>query len=543
MSDRMVRDAASPNAGPSGGEGHSEAGGGSGAFRGTAAQSSVAGGSATQQPSGRSSIRRRLLLLCLVALAFLSGLMLLEMRESARVGANNAYDRVLLGSALAISDRVLVVDGALEVDIPFVAFEMLTSTAEDRVFYEIYTQDGAFLTGYDDLPDPPRRLLQSLLRQDQENIFYDAVYKGEKIRVALVSRFIAAPDFSTRYFVKVSETTLAREQLIASMVQEAVLRQMTLVLVAGALFWFGIGWGLKPLSRLKEALQRRSPDDLRPIEHKVPGEVQHLVDGINDLMARLESSITAMRSFTSNAAHQLRTPLSVIRTQTELALQSSQQDTPEGRQGAGQSDLDKRLRYLVQATDQSTRLVNQLLSLATATNGRSGDLERERLDLRDLASEVTGAFVPRALERSIDLGLENCDQPCPVQVNSPLIVEALGNLLDNALNYCPAGSRVTVRLHSGENGITLEVEDNGPGLAPELRGKVFERFERTGQTDSVGCGLGLPIVQEIMSRHGGQVTLHEAPGGGCLFRLTLDRAADDAIPEETVSGGGEAGQD
>ncbi len=457
----------------------------------------------------RKSLRRRLLLWLLGALAIISALMLFEVRSSASKAANEAYDRVLLGSALAIAERVVVVGEQLEVDVPYVALEMLTSAAQDRVFYQVVGPGNSFITGYDDLPVVDDKEIP----KNGAPLFFDADYRGDAIRVGVISRHISGGRLSARFTVMVAETVEGRNNLINEMMTAAVVRQLVLILVAGVVLWIGIGWGLKPLVRLEAALNRRTPSDLRPIEHEVPQEVRHLIDAINDLMKRLGASIEAMQRFTSNAAHQLRTPLAAIQTQAELA-----QDENDP------TKITKRLEHLNRSTKQTSRLINQLLSLAR-THQEDENFQFETIDLKLLCEDVTRAYVPEAVSKRIDLGFEQQDQINSIVGNEELIKEALKNLIENALHYCPQNSTVTVRLKQTPREVVVEVEDNGPGILKEERDKIFERFYRSETRDDDGCGLGLPIVREIMDRHAGSIEYRDAPKGqGACFQLIFPQA-------------------
>ncbi len=452
----------------------------------------------------RKSLRRRLLLWLLGALAVISALMLFEVRSSATKAANEAYDRVLLGSALAIAERVVVVGDALEVDVPYVALEMLTSAAQDRVFYQVTGPGDTFITGYDDLP----AVSDEEIPVSGDPLFFDADYRGDAIRVGVISRHLSGGRLSARFTVMVAETVEGRNRLIRDVMTGAIIRQLVLILVAGVVMWIGIGWGLKPLVRLEAALNRRTPSDLRSIEHQVPQEVRHLIDAINDLMHRLGASIEAMQRFTSNAAHQLRTPLAAIQTQAELAIDET---NPE--------ETRKRLEHLGRSTKQTSRLINQLLSLARA-NQEDEHFQSGDIDLKCLCEEITRSFVPSAVTKDIDLGFESLNGAFLINGNKELIEEALKNLIENALTYCPEGASVTVRLRNSDDQTLLEVEDNGPGIEKAERPKVFERFYRSETRDDEGCGLGLPIVKEIMERHDGNADCRSGINGqGVCFVL------------------------
>jgi two-component system, OmpR family, sensor histidine kinase TctE len=188
---------------------------------------------------------------------------------------------------------------------------------------------------------------------------------------------------------------------------------------------------------------------------------------MNDLLARLGTAISTQQRFIADAAHQLRTPIAGLKTQTELALRESQP-----------GNVHNTLRQLQTATEQSTRLVNQLLSLARAEPGARREHAVERLDLARLARDTTTEWVPRALARHIDLGYDGEGAPAWIEGDSFLVRDMLGNLLDNAIRYTQQGGQVTVRVTVGPAAVALSIEDNGPGIPEQERERVFERFYR-----------------------------------------------------------------
>jgi len=449
------------------------------------------------------SLRRRLAFWLILPLGTISALMLMEVRSSAQKAANLAYDRVLLGSALAIAERVTIENNEVLVDVPYVALEMLTSAAQDRVFYQVLGPENKFITGYSDLPAIP----QEMQTGSDQPVFFDDTYKGMPIRVGVVSHYVSSPRLSARVTIKVAETIESRTALIDEMFSSAALRQAVLIIMAGVILWVGLGWGLRPLSSLEQALNRRSPKDLRPILHEVPYEVSHLVGAINQLMLRLGASIEAMQRFTANAAHQLRTPLAAIQAQAEVALDETDP-----------KEIGKTLAHLRDSTNQTSRMVTQLLSLARVTPD-ADDAAADLFDLRDVCTQITKDMVPLALEKDIDLGLEMLSPSAMTRGDQTLFEELLRNLIHNAISYCPTLSIVTVRLESADQQSVLEVIDDGPGIAPADRERVFERFYRiTGSTHTTGCGLGLPIVREIAQRYDGDVSVLAGTGetGTCV---------------------------
>ncbi len=457
------------------------------------------------------SLRRRLILWLLGPMLVVSTVLFFDAYRGAREAADSAYDRVIAASVLAIADRVVTVEGQLDVDLPYVALEMLRTSAHDRVFYRIAEPGGELLTGYADLPPPPG----ARLPETDDPIFYDAEYLGESVRVGALTQPVTGPTASGRFTVQVAQTRGQRDRLVQELATATALRLLALVVLIALATWFGVRFGLAPLARLRKVVRDRSPQDLRPLDVEVPREVRDLVSSIDELMERLSRTLRSMEQFISDAAHQLRTPLAALHTQVELALR--ERELPV---------LRRALEALQGSTWRTSRLADQLLNLARST-GEVDDARREVFDLRALAADVTREIAPSALAKEIDLGYEDDGQSARVNADPVLVQELVKNLVDNAVRYCPPRASVTVRVLSGvrEGLVCLEVEDDGPGIPPAERARVLERFQRGARADQQGSGLGLAIVCEVAERHGGGVALEEGASGGLLVRVTLPPAA------------------
>ena len=440
------------------------------------------------------SLRRRLLAWLLLSTAVIGSIAMVDTWGEAVDTANEVSDRVLAGSALAIAERVIVAeDGSLEVDIPYVALEMLTSAAQDRVFYRVDGPPGNFITGYQNLPSIPRR-------EGQAPAFQNATFRGEPIRVAALARSASTGVNSVPFIVTVAETTIARQQLTREILIRSALRLLLMIAGAAAIVWVAVTLSLRPLYRFSEAIAERSPDDLHPINERVPNEVQGLVDTVNSFMVRLESALKALRHFTGNASHQLRTPLAIIRTQLALAARATGLD--EAKEAARKAD---------EAVADAERIVAQLLLMAKIDAAtRSASLVST--DIAALARSITADHVPLAAEAGIDLGFEG-EAEAVVAAEPLLIGELLKNLLANALLYAGHGAEVTVRVARSGQAVVLEVEDDGPGIPQESRDAALKRFDRGGRQDRTGSGLGLPIVEEVAGLHGATVSLLDGAKG------------------------------
>lgn len=442
------------------------------------------------------SLRRRLLGWLLVSTAIIGCVALADTYREAINTANIVSDRVLSGSALAIAERVVVAEnGTLEVDIPYVALEMLTSAAQDRVFYRVDGPNGQFLTGYQNLPS-----VNGL--QGDSPRYMDGVFRGEPIRIAGLRRFASTGINSVPFTVTVAETTIARSRLARAIILRSALRLLLMILGAAAIVWVAVTISLRPLYRLSEAIDERSPDDLHPIRQSVPVEVENLVETVNSFMVRLQSALDALRHFTGNASHQLRTPLAIIRTQ--LALAARAQTLEEAKAAAKKGDA---------SVAHAEHILAQLLRMANIDAAGSGEKQSLiAVDLVSLAQSVTADFVPSAADADIDLGFEEVE-PATVEAEPLLLRELLGNLISNAIAYAGRGSEITVRVRKIDGGACLEVEDNGIGIPAEKRAVVRQRFARGEGNVAPGAGLGLAIVEEIATLFKAELVLEDGAGG------------------------------
>ena len=455
------------------------------------------------------SLRRRLLAWLLLSTAVIGILALLDTYREAVKTANTVSDRVLAGSALAIAERVVVTEnGHLEVDIPYVALEMLTSAAQDRVFYRVDGPPGAFITGYQTLP--------TIADMEGRTIgFADAAFRGEPIRIAVLQRSASTGINSVPFAVTVAETTIARRQLTQTILLRSALRLALMIAGAAAIVWIAVTVSLRPLYRLSDAIAERSPNDLHPIEQRVPSEVQGLVDTVNSFMVRLQSALDALRHFSGNASHQLRTPLAIIRTQ--LALAGRAGTLEEAQEAARKGDT---------AVAHAERILAQLLLMARIDAAGSNEPHKPPpIDIAALAQQLTADRVPAAAEAGIDLGYEG-EGPALARAEPLLFGELLRNLVENALAYAGHGAEVTVSVCDVGYAVLVTVEDNGPGIPAERRSLVRQRFSRGEHRDAPGMGLGLPIVEEIAALFDASMMLESGAGGRGLKVTIRFPAAD-----------------
>lgn len=459
------------------------------------------------------SLTTQLLFWLLVPVFIASAIALIDAWYSARQTTNEILDRVLSGSVLAIAERVIVADnGDLEIDIPYVALEMLTSSAQDRVFYRVDRSDGTFVTGYNNLDiTPDTATTEGNVR------FGDSAFLGSDIRFASYSSSVSTGLESIGYTVTVAETTNARLGLAQSIFLRSLLRQAALVVIAPFVVWFAITRSLQPIYGLRDAIGRRSSEDLRPITRSVPIEMAGLLDATNTFISRLRLAIDTLRHFTGNASHQLRTPLAIIRT--ELTLLTRSETLLEAKAHAQIAD---------QAVSKADRVLSQFLTLARIDEAASKTASVDATDLSDIARSVVSDHVREANRRGMDLGFEGDDNiACPGE--RVLLTEMIRNLVENAMNYAGGDAVINVRVRNEGRQAVLEVEDDGPGIADDMKEKVLERFDRGGIRDHTGSGLGLSVVREIVGLYTGTLELLDANNGGLLVRIKLPKPISPAI--------------
>ena len=323
--------------------------------------------------------------------------------------------------------------------------------------------------------------------------------------------------FADGKVVQVGQPMRVRRELAASMALRIVLPLIAAVPFVALVVWFGISRGLSPLSRLARALALRSPHALAPLpEGGLPEEIAPLVNSLNGLLGRLERALGAQRAFIADAAHELRTPLTALSLQVQLVERAT--DATE-REAA--------LRRVSLGVERATHLVEQLLTLARE---EPDDTSRPfaPVDLSALARSVVADQSPIAAAKDIDLGVDRAD-PAVVDGDATGLRTLLANLVDNAVRYTPAGGRVDVAVTVDGGDALLSVKDSGPGIAPDERGRVFDRFYRSTAVapELRGSGLGLAIVRRIADRHAAGIELDSGfavdgrPGLGVTLRLPV----------------------
>ena len=468
------------------------------------------------------SLRGQLLRWLLGPLLALVALNTVFVYRNALDAADVAYDRSLLASTRALAERVSIVGGKVVADVPYVALDSFETDTMGRIYYKVSGIRGETVSGYGDLPPVPANVPRSetypaLVR------FYHANYNGQPVRIAALLQPVYDDSMRGIALIQVGETLEARRLLSNQILFDTLTWQALLLLALALLVWFAVRLVLQPLMRLKSAVEAGSINDSTDVDPAlVHKEVRPLVAAMNHSRARLQHLIASQRRFIADASHQLRTPLTVLKTQAELALRECD------RAGSDPEQTRAALRQIVQSmavtTDSTVNLANRLLTLARIEHG--GDAEGAAtlaapVSLRDIARQVGLELAMAAVAKQIDMSLD-ANGPGMVEGQALLLHEMIANLADNALRYTPLGGSLALTVHEDDSGVVLEVSDSGPGIAAAERERVFAPFYRAAATlerNPGGAGLGLAIVQDIATLHGATITLGDAPGGGLLVAV------------------------
>ncbi|EPX2174077.1 sensor histidine kinase N-terminal domain-containing protein [Serratia nevei] len=458
------------------------------------------------------SLFYQLLLFFGLPLVALGGISIYTHYFSAMSAATLAYDRTLLASARTVAERLVVRDGKLAVDVPYVVLDSFERNMNDQLYYEVISPQGKSISGYDDLPPLPPHIPRSTLYPALVH-FYDAEYLGRAIRVAALFQPVNESGVSGMATILVAETLESRRYLARQMMIAALLSQGTVVVLTLILAFALLKRVLKPMRKLSGIMLRRDPGELTPLPRVLPwSEMQPLLVAFNRYIERLRLMVARQERFSADASHQLRTPLAVLKTQVGVALAS---DRPQ--------QWRESLQAMSATLDNTVALTDRLLHLSRLkASEHRAERQLQPVNLAQVLRDACFSRLPQARSKQIDLGFEG-EAACQVAGEPLLLAELCANLLDNALKYTPRQGVVTARLTqdqaAGEG--VLEIEDSGPGIALQDKALALQPFHRLDNVgDQPGAGLGLALVKDITAYHGTRPELlSSAALGGLLVRV------------------------
>jgi two-component system sensor histidine kinase TctE len=409
--------------------------------------------------------------------------------------ADTAYDRTLLASAKTIGEQLQVTgagdEARVQSVVPYSALEAFEADNRSRMFFKVSGFQGEMVSGFEDLPAwrgrlPDKGPYAALVD------FYDDRYRDQPVRVAVLLQPVASAEGRGMATIQVAETLELRQTLARQILVDTLWRQAALLLVlVGALLWV-VQRATRPVRALSAQLRDRAENDLAPIAAAdAPRELQPLLDATNQVMGRLAHLLEHQKRFVRDTAHQLRTPLAVLKTQAQSALRGD----VEPRQALGEIN---------HTVDRATQLANQMLALAKVEQLRQqGDAPVA--DWAEIARAVALDLGALIAERQLDFEISTVS--APVRAHEWALRELTRNLLHNAIKHSPEGGTLAMRLVSDGRTAALTIADGGPGLPAELRERLFQPFA-AGERGS-GSGLGLAICGEIVRTLGGSISMDD----------------------------------
>ncbi len=321
-------------------------------------------------------------------------------------------------------------------------------------------------------------------------------------------RFFVFYDPLTRIKIEVAEKEEVRKELILKILAGFLAPLAVFFPLVILIVWLGVTWSLQPLENLSKQVDLRKPGDFSPIDNTfVSQELQPLIHAFNSLLERIKQSFTREQSFTDNAAHELRTPLAAMKTQTQVLIKKVR--NPEY-----QEDLNN----LHASIDRTVHMVDQLLSFARLQS--EYDLERQDVDFSEFIKRAIQPFMPLIDKKNLTFHT-NVSDGVSLKAHPQAIEILLRNLIDNAVKYTPAGGSATLNLYRRDQDIIIELTDTGPGISDQEKEKVFERFYRSKKSDAPGSGLGLAIARWVSDSHGARIELSDNQPTGLRARITF----------------------
>lgn len=460
---------------------------------------------------------RRLLVVTLISVITLTSLLVawLAYREG-RIEAAELFDAKLAHSARvlsALSDEALSDPATRALGEPMV-IQVWPGTPEGRGD-ELVTADGhAYETKlqFQVWDDAGRLLLRSHNAAPQALAPREPGFRRVQVDGRAWRVFTLRSPAGLWY--QSAEDDAIREEIGREIARDLLLPLLAGIPVMALLIWFIVSWGCRPLMRLADALSRRAPDSLERIPlGRVPLEVQPLVEAVNDFMQRLGEALARERRLSSDAAHELRTPIAAVRVHARNAL-----DAIDPAQRA------RALDAVSEGAQRLERLVEQLLVLGRLEPGAALPVP-DRVDLGACAAEQVASLVEAGLGGELEVEVAGAETGAIVCGDAVALGVLIRNLVDNALRYTPAGGDVRVSVARDDGHADLSVEDSGPGIDVAARERVFDRFHRELGSGASGSGLGLSIVRRAAELHGASLTLDVSPTlGGLRVRVRLPLA-------------------
>ena len=397
-----------------------------------------------------------------------------------------AHDRLLKATAQQMGDLLRVERNSLTIHVPLALIEALEGSGGIRMYWRVIGFDGRPIAGDPELPLPPGNALH---RTPGLSYSYVAQVAGQRVHVAALHQPVETSQGQGVALILVGETLQAREATSAALLRDMLTRQLLLMAVIAVVTWLVVNRALRPLNALRDELRQRGAGDTSPLASRGQEELQPVIDEMNQLLTRQQELLHQQRRFVADASHQLRTPLTVLKTQLQSAL-------------AGDEPGHEVLPEMLRTVDRIAHLANQLLAKVRLEETH-GNSEQEPLRMDDIAREAVLELSPLIAARRLEFALDG--SPPKVTGNTWMAGELVRNLLANAIRHSPAGGRLGIRFESWPDEQRMVVWDSGPGIDEDMRAWLFQPF--AAAKGVAGAGLGLAICLDIAQAMGARIAL------------------------------------
>jgi two-component system, OmpR family, sensor histidine kinase TctE len=453
----------------------------------------------------RRSLRFHLLVGILLPVGLLIGVNTISLYSDALRAINTAYDRTLLASTKSIGEQLDVTgydaQSILRVTVPYAALEAFEADNQSRLVYRVSSLSGVLVSGYAQLPFW-RGQISAKPAYAALVDFYDDTFESTPVRVAVLMQPVASSNGRAMAVIQVAETLELRQTLARSVLFDTLWRQALLLAVIALVVVVVVQRATRPVRRLSLQLQARPEGDLNPIAAPdAPRELMPLVDATNAVMTRLEGLLEHQKRFVRDAAHQLRTPLAVLKVQVQSAMRGDMQP----------ADAFKDIN---QTVDRATLVANQMLALAKVEQLRQQP-DVKTLDLAAVVRAVALDLSALMADKNIDFAIETV--AAPMAAHEWMLTELCRNLLHNAIKHTPPLGNLTVRIVRDSTHAALTLSDSGPGIDSELSQRLFQPF--SSGNIARGSGLGLAICKEIVQVLKGTISLDNRVQHGAVAGL------------------------
>ena len=368
-------------------------------------------------------------------------------------------------------------------------FSMDENIYEQIIDYQVWLTEDVLAVRSSNAPE--HRLTE------HENTFSDLVLDDEKKR-----RVFAISNVDKSIQVQIMADYIDRDKLTHTIAIHYMTSLAIILPIIALIIYYSVGRAMAPLRRIANDIDHKKPDDLQPIPSgAVPIEVDKIISAVNHLFLRLNRAFENIRRFTADAAHEIRTPLAILKIHSELAIKAKDNQSRK----EAMDEISDEINHI-------STLVEQLLTLSRLDPGGSF-LKSEKIDLTKMAEYIIANQAPKAVNKNLDISLD-AKNSFIISAKLGLIPILMRNLIENAINYTPTNGKIEITISQTGNQILFSVDDSGPGIPDMEQQRVFERFYRCNESDVSGYGLGLSIVKRIIELHNATIALHKSTHGG-----------------------------